>query len=94
MNRSAISTNWTDTFQHRLLHSSAPTLKRRGSLLIHSLLEQLVASDDLRVFAVLNFHPTRAFTLYVPAALPLGNDFLQITLAGEAEQVFAAPLYF
>jgi len=45
-----------------------------------------------RVVPVLDLHPARALTLYVPAALPPGNNSLQITLAGEAEQVFAAPL--
>ena len=57
-----------------------------------SLFEQLLPSDGLGVVPVLDFHPARALTLYVPAALPLGNNSLQIMLAGEAEQVFPATL--
>ena len=61
---------------------------------VDSLFEQLLPSDGLGIVPVLDFHPARALALDVPAALPLGNDSLQITLAGEAEQIFAAPLYF
>ena len=49
-------------------------------------LEQLITPDNLRVSAVLHFHPCRVAVLdRVPALAMLGHDALQIALAGQLE---------